>query len=166
MIGLWHRVMYSIVFSASTKCTKSLFKLSGFWSSMKMVIKELFKNIVLKKKNCYRKNFFSWVFCERGSLVDWNSCAKKVQNMPGIVAMTKVVWKPGNSVFARKCGGNWRKLYRKERYLPCLKEEIISKQMPRDGYTKEQTNTEIPAINPWTTFHTSVGIKAGTAQFP
>lgn len=103
------------------------------------------------------------------SLVDWNSCAKKVQNMPGIVAMIKVVWKPGNSCFERKHGGDWRKLYRKELlccYLPCLEEEIISKQMPRDGYTKKQTNTEIPAINPWTPFHTSVGTKAGPARFP
>lgn len=75
------------------------------------------------------------------SLVDWNSCAKKVQNMPGIVAMIKVVRKPGNSFFERKHGGNCRKLYRKELlswYLPCLEEEIISKQMPGDGYTKEQ----------------------------
>lgn len=71
--------------------------------------------------------------------------------------------------FERKCGGNWRKLYRKELlswYLPCLEEEIISKQMLRDGYTKKQTNTEIPAINPSTTFQSSVGTKAGTAQLP
>lgn len=84
--------------------------------------------------------------------------------------MIRVVWKPGNSFFERKHGGNWRKLYRKDRllswYLPCLEEEIISKQMPRDSYTKEQTNTEIPAINPWTTCHRSVRTKAGTAQFP
>lgn len=32
--------------------------------------------------------------------------------------------------------------------LSCLEEEIISKQTPRDQYTKEQTNEKIPAIKP------------------
>jgi len=32
--------------------------------------------------------------------------------------------------------------------LSCLEEEIVSKQTPRDQYTKEQTNKKIPAIKP------------------
>lgn len=32
--------------------------------------------------------------------------------------------------------------------LSCLEEETISKQTPRDQYTKEQTHKKIPAIKP------------------
>lgn len=117
----------AILFSASTTFSKSLFNMSDFWSSMKMVLKEF----CFKKRISMERIFFICVLW--AAMLTGIPVLKKIQNMPGIVAMTKVVWKPGNSFFERKHGGNWRKLTGKSCFpgiCPAWKKKLFLSKCP------------------------------------
>lgn len=147
--------MSCTAFSASPKSTKSLFKLSDFWSSMETVIKELW---FLKRKNCRIKNVF--ISRERGSFVTGipvlkSESAKHARNCGNDRSSVKkghealkawtfcfwkeVWWQLEEALQERGCSPD---------APACLEEEIISKQKPRDHWTKEQTNRTILAIKP------------------